>query len=56
MPGQIHMVIGSKNNTLQDMVRDMKKHTSATLKTLIIIKENPQEKCIYQICKPTIFC
>ena len=41
MPSHIHMIIGSKNNKLQDIVRDMKKHTSVTLKTLI--KENPQE-------------
>ena len=35
------MIIGSKNNKPEDIVRDMKSHTSTTLKK--IITENPQE-------------
>ena len=41
MPSHVHMIIGSKNNKLENIVRDMKSHTSTTLKNLI--KENPQE-------------
>ncbi len=29
------MIIGSKKDKLEDIVRDMKKHTSLTLKTII---------------------
>ena len=39
MPSHVHMIIGSKNNKLEDIVRNMKSHTSTTLKNLI--KENP---------------
>jgi putative transposase len=35
MPSHIHMIIGSKKNKLQDIVRDMKKHTSLNLRTTI---------------------
>ena len=41
MTSHVHMIIGSKNNKLEDIVRDMKSHTSTTLKK--IITENPQE-------------
>ena len=41
MTSHVHMIIGSKNNKMEDIVRDMKSHTSATLKK--IITENPQE-------------
>ncbi len=35
MPSHIHMIIGSKKDKLEDIVRDMKKHTSLTLKESI---------------------
>jgi REP element-mobilizing transposase RayT len=35
MPSHIHMIIGSKKNKLEDIVRDMKKHTSLRLKAAI---------------------
>ncbi len=35
MPSHIHMIIGSKKDKLEDIVRDMKKHTSLSLKTII---------------------
>ncbi len=35
MPSHVHMIIGSKKNKLEDIVRDMKKHTSLELKTTI---------------------
>ena len=41
MPGHVHMIIGSKKNKLEDIIRDMKSHTSNTLK--MSIKENPLE-------------
>ena len=41
IPRQIHMIIGSKRNKQEDIVRDMKSHTSNALKTSI--KENPPE-------------
>ena len=41
MPSHIHMIIGSKKNKLEDIVRDMKKHTSIELKAAI--KNNIQE-------------
>ena len=41
MPSHVHMIIGSKKNKLEDIVRDMKSHTSTTLKKSI--KENPLE-------------
>ena len=41
MPSHVHMIIGSKTNKLEDIVRDTKSHTSNTLKTSI--KENPLE-------------
>ena len=37
----MHMIIGSKKNKLEDIVRDMKNHTSLELKTAI--KNNIQE-------------
>ncbi len=41
MTNHIHMIIGSKKDKLEDIVRDMKKHTSSELKTAI--KNHPQE-------------
>ena len=41
MPSHVHMIIGSKKNKLEDIVRDMKSHTSTALKKSI--KENPLE-------------
>lgn len=41
MSSHVHMIIGSKENKLEDIVRDMKRHTSHELKTAI--KENIQE-------------
>jgi putative transposase len=41
MPSHIHMIIGSKKNKLEDIVRDMKSYTSTTMKKLI--QENSQE-------------
>src|ERR1039458_187914 len=35
MPSHVHMIIGSKKDKLEDIVRDMKKHTSSELKTAI---------------------
>lgn len=35
MPSHIHMIIGSKQNKLEDIVRDMKSFTSTTMKNLI---------------------
>jgi len=35
MPSHVHMIIGSKKNKLEDIIRDMKKHTSLELKTAI---------------------
>ena len=41
MPSHIHMIISSNDKLLEDIVRDMKSHTSYLLKKLI--KEHPQE-------------
>ena len=41
MPSHLHMIIGSHDKPLEDIVRDMKSHTSSQLKKLI--KEHPQE-------------
>ena len=41
MTSHVHMIIGSKQDRLEDIVRDMKKHTSSELK--IVIKNNAQE-------------
>ena len=41
MPSHIHMIIGSKKNKLEDIVRDMKSHTSTTFKNSI--KNNVSE-------------
>ncbi len=35
MPSHVHTIIGSKKDKLEDIVRDMKKHTSPTLKATI---------------------
>ena len=35
MTSHVHMIIGSKQDKLEDIVRDMKKHTSSELKTAI---------------------
>ncbi len=32
MPSHIHMIIGTKKDKLEDIVRDMKKHTSQELR------------------------
>ena len=41
MTSHVHMIIGSRKDKLEDIVRDMKKHTSSELKT--VIKNNAQE-------------
>jgi REP element-mobilizing transposase RayT len=41
MTSHVHMIIGSKKDKLEDIVRDMKKHTSSELK--VAIKNNIQE-------------
>ena len=41
MPSHIHMRISSNDKLLEDIVRDMKSHTSSLLKKLI--KKHPQE-------------
>jgi REP-associated tyrosine transposase len=41
MPSHVHMIIGSKKDKLEDIVRDMKKHTSLELKEAI--KNNVHE-------------
>ncbi len=35
MPSHVHMIIGSKKNKLEDVVRDIKKHTSLELRAAI---------------------
>ncbi|MEO6289396.1 MAG: transposase [Ginsengibacter sp.] len=35
MTSHVHMIIGSRENKLEDIVRDMKKHTSLELRALI---------------------
>ena len=40
MTSHVHIIIGSKKDKLEDIVRDMKKHTSTELKTAI--KNNAQ--------------
>ena len=41
MPSHIHMIIGSSKNKMEDIVRDMKSHTSTKLRNAI--KNNVQE-------------
>ena len=41
MSSHVYMIIGSNKNKLEDIVRDMKKHTSSELKTAI--KNNASE-------------
>ncbi len=41
MTSHVHMIIGTEKENLQDIVRDMKKHTSTKLKTAI--QNNKQE-------------
>src|SRR5664279_4714255 len=41
MTSHVHMIIGGKQDKLEDIIRDMKKHTSSELKTAI--KNHPQE-------------
>lgn len=41
MTSHIHMIIGTNGNKLEDIMRDMKKHTSTALKTAI--QSNQQE-------------
>ncbi len=38
MTSHVHMIIGGKKNKLEDIIRDMKKHTSSELR--IAIKNN----------------
>jgi putative transposase len=35
MPSHVHMIIGSKKDKMENIVRDMKKHTSLELRTII---------------------
>ena len=35
MPSHIHIIIGSKKNKLEDIIRDIKKHTSSELRMAI---------------------
>jgi len=41
MPSHIHMIIGSNNKNMEDIVRDMKSYTSTSLKKMI--REHQQE-------------
>ena len=41
MPSHVHMIIGSNNKNMEDIVRDMKSHTSTSLKRMI--QEHPKE-------------
>lgn len=41
MPSHVHMLIGSHDKLMEDIVRDMKSYTSTQLRKLI--KEHPQE-------------
>jgi len=41
MTSHVHMIIGSHGDSLEDIMRDMKKHTSSALKTAI--KNHPSE-------------
>lgn len=41
MPSHVHLLISSHDKTLEEIVRDMKSHTSSRMKALI--KEHPQE-------------
>jgi len=41
MPSHVHMIIGSNNKNMEDIVRDMKSYTSTSLKRMI--REHPQE-------------
>jgi REP element-mobilizing transposase RayT len=41
MPSHVHLIISSENNSLSDIMRDLKRHTSKAL--LKAIAENPKE-------------
>ncbi|SDI39423.1 transposase [Mucilaginibacter sp. P25] len=41
MTSHVHMIIGSNSNKLEDILRDMKKHTAAILRSTI--ENNPIE-------------
>lgn len=41
MTSHVHMIIGSNQDRMEDIIRDVKKYTSAELKTAI--KNHPQE-------------
>jgi putative transposase len=41
MPSHVHMIIGSNKNKIEDIVRDMKSHTSTAMRKAI--SNNPQE-------------
>jgi len=41
MPSHVHMIIGSNKNKLEDIVRDMKSHTSTAMRKAI--NNNPHE-------------
>jgi putative transposase len=52
MPSHLHMIIGSKKNKLEDIIRDMKKHTSSILRTSIKnnLLESRKEWIIWIAC------
>jgi REP element-mobilizing transposase RayT len=41
MPSHVHMIIGSNKNNLEDIVRDMKSHTSSAIRKAL--SNNPHE-------------
>jgi len=41
MPSHVHMIVGSNKNKLEDIVRDMKSHTSSAIRKAL--NNNPQE-------------
>jgi len=52
MPSHVHMIIGSSKNKLEDIVRDMKKHTSLQLEAAIKnnVSESRKEWIIWIAC------
>ncbi len=51
-PSHIHMIIGSSKNKMDDIIRDMKSHTSATLRKAISnnVQESRKERMIWIPC------
>ena len=51
MPSHIHMIIGSSKNKMEDIVRDMKSHTSTTLRKAISnnVQESRKEWIIWMM-------